>query len=263
MHVDRRDSDGRPIGLTYDKIRHLVLAAFPCVTYHGVHFGKITKLPFKEIQEMCCVLNADGARTPFRPRRKSAPPPITGVMEVHESRDQFRQRRADGTGFRRSPADNAERREFERARRAKNIMLGFTSQGAIRKRARPKTPAEWRVYFKLYARIMRAANVARGLRSDGRPRVRRVGRAAPAAPAAPARPLLAGLVPDSGGSSSTSHGGSSSTSHGGSSSTSHGGSSSTSHGGSSSTSHRPHFGHAHRIAGRPRGAPNRTTEKRP
>jgi hypothetical protein len=39
------------------------------VTRNGPHRGRVTKMPFKELQEFACELNRRGVRLPFRPRR--------------------------------------------------------------------------------------------------------------------------------------------------------------------------------------------------
>jgi hypothetical protein len=148
LHIDRRDSDGRPVGLCYDRIRDLVLAAFPCVITKGVHHGKPMRLSYKDLQNMTCILNESGTRCPFRPRRKSDPPKT--VISAKNRR--------------------------QRAWRAANVKRGLTSLGAIRVRPRAMTVIERRRYLRNYGRIRRRRNLDAGLRSDGRPRVRRAGR---------------------------------------------------------------------------------------
>lgn len=65
-----RDADGRGIGYDYEFIRTTILKKFPTVLCNGPHKGRVTKMPFKELQEFACELNRQGVRLPFRPRRK-------------------------------------------------------------------------------------------------------------------------------------------------------------------------------------------------
>lgn len=70
-HVEPQpDGRERDVGLDYEQIRRFVLRKFPVVTYSGPHKGKRTKMTYKELHEIACVLNREHIRLPVRPRRK-------------------------------------------------------------------------------------------------------------------------------------------------------------------------------------------------
>lgn len=73
--VRYRDEDGRDIGFDYEYIREEVLQKFPRVTCNGPHKGRLTKMPYKELQEFAGDLNRQGVRLPFRPFRPRRKPP--------------------------------------------------------------------------------------------------------------------------------------------------------------------------------------------
>jgi len=70
--VHHRDEDGRDIGFDYGDIRDAILRKFPTVKSNGPYRGRPTKMSIKELHEIACELNHNGAKLPFRPRRKSS-----------------------------------------------------------------------------------------------------------------------------------------------------------------------------------------------
>ena len=74
LRVDRIEilPDGRErlVGFDYERIRQFVLKKFPTVTYSGPHKGEPTKMTYKELHEIACVLNREHVRLPVRPRRR-------------------------------------------------------------------------------------------------------------------------------------------------------------------------------------------------